>query len=56
LPECLRGLRNVTLVDADTARQNADIVAFLVGHRQFRRMDKKLLLSKVVLDVIGLMV
>lgn len=55
LPASLRGLRNVTLVDADTARQNADIVAFLVGHRQFRRMDKKLLLSKVVLDVIGLM-
>lgn len=55
LPASLRGLRNVTLVDVDTARQNADIVAFLVGHRQFRRMDKKLLLSKVVLDVIGLM-
>jgi UDP-N-acetyl-D-mannosaminuronic acid dehydrogenase len=55
LPSCLRGLRNVTLVDADTARQNADIVALLVGHRQFQRLDKKLLLSKVVLDTIGLM-
>jgi UDP-N-acetyl-D-mannosaminuronic acid dehydrogenase len=55
LPPCFHGLRNVTLVDADTARQNADIVAFLVGHRQFHRLDKKLLLSKVVLDVIGLM-
>ena len=55
LPASLQGLRNVTLVDADTARHNADIVALLVGHRQFHRMDKKLLLSKVVLDVIGLM-
>jgi UDP-N-acetyl-D-mannosaminuronic acid dehydrogenase len=55
LPPCLRDFRRVSLVDADTARQRADIVAFLVGHRQFRRLDKKLFLSKVVLDVIGLM-
>jgi UDP-N-acetyl-D-mannosaminuronic acid dehydrogenase len=55
LPRCLQGLPNVTLVDADTARRDADIVALLVGHRQFRRLDKKQLLSKVVLDVIGLM-
>jgi UDP-N-acetyl-D-mannosaminuronic acid dehydrogenase len=55
LPSCLRNLRNVSLVDADNARQKADIVAFLVGHKQFRRLDKKLFLSKVVLDVIGMM-
>ena len=55
LPPMLRDLPNVSLVDADTARQEADIVAFLVGHRQFRRMDKKVFLNKVVVDVVGLM-
>ena len=55
LPPALRDMRNVSLVDADTARQEADIVAFLVGHRQFRRMDKRVFLNKVVVDVAGLM-
>jgi UDP-N-acetyl-D-mannosaminuronic acid dehydrogenase len=55
LPASLRNRPNVSLVDADTARQEADIVAFLVGHRQFRRMDKKVFLNKVVVDVVGLM-
>jgi UDP-N-acetyl-D-mannosaminuronic acid dehydrogenase len=55
LPPVLRESPNVALVDADTARQGADVVAFLVGHRQFNRLDRKSFLSKVVLDVIGLM-
>ncbi len=55
LPPSLRERTNVTLVDVDTARHRADIVTFLVGHRQFRRIDRKQFLSKVVLDVIGLM-
>jgi len=55
LPASLAGLRNVSLVDAETARKLADIVVILVGHRQFQRLDKKQLLSKVVFDVVGLM-
>ncbi len=55
LPTVLRGLNNVALVNAETARQEADIVAFLVGHRQFRRLDKKLFLNKAVVDAVGLM-
>jgi UDP-N-acetyl-D-mannosaminuronic acid dehydrogenase len=55
LPPILKGLRNVSLADADAARKEADIVAFLVGHRQFRRMEKRLFLNKAVVDVVGLM-
>lgn len=55
LPNALAGLSNVTLVDSDTARAEADIVTFLVGHKQFRRLDKNLFLHKVVVDAIGLM-
>ena len=42
-------------IDAETARRRADIVVFLVGHRQFRRLDKKLFLDKIVVDAAGLM-
>ena len=55
LPKQLADLPNVTMVDAETARRKADIVAFLMGHRQFRRLDKKLFLNKVVVDTVGLM-
>jgi len=55
LPPVLRGLNNVTLTDAETAREEADIVAFLVGHRQFRSMDHRRFLNKAVVDAVGLM-
>ena len=55
LPAQLASLDNVSLVDADTARQKADIVVFLVGHKPFLRMDRKLFLNKVVVDAVGLM-
>jgi UDP-N-acetyl-D-mannosaminuronic acid dehydrogenase len=55
LPKRLSGLENVVLVDADRARREADIVAFLVGHKQFRRLERNQLLNKVVVDTIGLM-
>jgi len=55
LPPTLQNRHNVALTDADTARQRADIAAFLVGHRSFYRMDKSLFLSKAVLDTIGIM-
>ncbi|MGG5812201.1 UDP-N-acetyl-D-mannosamine dehydrogenase [Falsiroseomonas sp. CW058] len=55
LPPQVATLPKVRLVDAETARRQADIVAFLVGHRQFRRLDRKLFLNKIVVDAVGLM-
>ena len=55
LPQALREIGRVTLTDAETARRQADIVAFLVGHGRFRRMEKALFLDKVVVDAVGLM-
>ncbi|MBV9811644.1 MAG: UDP-N-acetyl-D-mannosamine dehydrogenase [Acetobacteraceae bacterium] len=55
LPTSLARLCGVTLVDIETARQEADIVAFLVPHRPFRRLDRKLFLNKMVVDAIGIM-
>jgi UDP-N-acetyl-D-mannosaminuronic acid dehydrogenase len=55
LPASVACLGNVSLVDADAARQQADIVAFLVAHRPFRRLERKLYLNKVVIDAVGLM-
>ena len=50
----LARLDNVSLVDSDAALKQADIVAFLVGHRPFRRLERKLLLDKVIVDAVGL--
>lgn len=55
LPAGLDGLDNVKLVDANTARDGADIVAFLVRHTPFTRLDQKLFFSKIVVDAIGLL-
>ena len=55
LPASLARLDTVSLVDADAALAQADIVAFLVGHRPFRRLERKLLLNKVIVDAVGLM-
>lgn len=55
LPPSLKDLPNVRLVGADEARREADIVVFLVGHRQFRRLESNGFLNKVVVDTIGLL-
>ena len=55
LPAALAGLNNVSIADIETARADADIVAFLVAHRQFRKFDKKHFLNKAVVDAVGLM-
>ena len=55
LPDSLCGFNNVSLVDLQTAREEADIMAFLVAHRQFRQMDRKSMLNKAVVDAVGLM-
>lgn len=54
LPQSLAARANVRLVDHATAHREADIVAFLVGHRPFRRLDPNQFLNKVVVDAIGL--
>lgn len=55
LPASLADQRRVALVDAETARAESDIVAFLVGHKKFRSLQPKKYLEKVVVDAIGLM-
>jgi UDP-N-acetyl-D-mannosaminuronic acid dehydrogenase len=55
LPGILANYANISLVDADTARDKADIVAFLVGHRAFKRLRPNQYLNKVIVDAIGLM-
>ncbi|WP_340645162.1 UDP-N-acetyl-D-mannosamine dehydrogenase [Phenylobacterium sp.] len=54
LPASLRDLSNVHLVDPGRAQRESDIVVFLVGHRQFKRLDPNQFLNKVVVDSIGL--
>ncbi|NIX75700.1 UDP-N-acetyl-D-mannosamine dehydrogenase [Microvirga terricola] len=55
LPPALESLSNVRLVGPDEARREADIVVFLVGHQQFRRLEANAFLNKVVVDTIGLL-
>jgi len=53
LPAALAGRANVTLVDAETAIRDADIVVLLVNHRAFSTVDRKLLEDKAVIDTRG---
>ena len=55
LPPELAEIGRVRLVDAETARREADVVAFLVAHSHFRRMETRLFLNKAVVDPVGLM-
>jgi len=55
LPPEFSGCPDVSLVDADTARRESDIVAFLVAHKQFKRLEFNRFLHKVVVDATGLM-
>ena len=55
LPGKLAKHARVKLVDAETARESADIVAFLVGHKKFQKLQPTAFLNKVVVDAIGLM-
>ena len=54
LPASLSTLANVRLATSDEARNAADITAFLVGHRQFRRLDADSYLTKAVVDTTGM--
>ncbi|MEN7536140.1 UDP-N-acetyl-D-mannosamine dehydrogenase [Aurantiacibacter flavus] len=54
LPKVLADLPNVKLGSAEEAREEADIVAFLVSHRQFQRMDADSFLAKAIVDTTGM--
>lgn len=54
LPAELEGLPNLRHVPLKTALEEADILVFLVGHRQFQNIDRNLLLGKVIIDACGL--
>jgi UDP-N-acetyl-D-mannosaminuronic acid dehydrogenase len=53
LPESLSALPNVELCPFATAVQRSDIVVLLVGHRQFRQIDRRLLMEKIIIDTRG---
>lgn len=54
LPKAIAGSKAARLVHLDEALRKADIVALLVGHRQFRRVSPQVLGEKVVIDAVGL--
>lgn len=54
LPPSLAKWSNVELVEPGRAQRECDIAVFLVGHRQFKRLDPNAFLGKVVVDTIGL--
>lgn len=55
LPPSLAGKDNVSFAQADEAIRDADIVALLVGHAEFRRMPPAIFRDKAVVDAIGLL-
>ena len=55
LPRPLDGLSNVLLVDVLKAVSEADIVAILVAHSKFKSIPNEQLMSRVVIDAVGLM-
>jgi UDP-N-acetyl-D-mannosaminuronic acid dehydrogenase len=54
LPARLAALDNLEFVDLGTALKQADILAFLVNHRIFARVDRELLKERVVIDTPGI--
>ncbi len=54
LPPALANRPNVRHATSDEAREQADIVTFLVGHRQFKRLEADSYLSKAVVDTTGM--
>lgn len=54
LPASLAARPNVTKTDAEDAVRRADVVALLVAHAEFRDLPKDVLMSRVVVDTVGL--
>jgi UDP-N-acetyl-D-mannosaminuronic acid dehydrogenase len=55
LPQPLSAFSNVTLVDAKSAVQEADVLAILVNHKQFNSLRTQNFLDRMVLDTVGLL-
>ena len=53
LPQSLQDFPDVALTDLREAIHDADIILALVGHRQFKRVDRELLKPKIVIDTCG---
>ncbi|MBZ5580625.1 MAG: UDP-N-acetyl-D-mannosamine dehydrogenase [Acidobacteriia bacterium] len=53
LPGSLRDFPELTLANLSEACDKADIILLLVNHRQFKGVDRRLLLEKVVIDTRG---
>jgi UDP-N-acetyl-D-mannosaminuronic acid dehydrogenase len=54
LPKDLESLAELQLVDMDTAMKNANILALLVDHREFRNVDLHMLEQNAIIDTRGL--
>ncbi len=54
LPASLTGFDNLQLADLNGALAAADIIVVLVNHREFNRVDRKLLSEKIVIDTRGI--
>jgi UDP-N-acetyl-D-mannosaminuronic acid dehydrogenase len=54
LPPSLASLPGVEFCPFSTAIQRADIVVLLVAHRQFRHIDRRLLMEKIIIDTRGM--
>jgi UDP-N-acetyl-D-mannosaminuronic acid dehydrogenase len=53
LPERLKKFADVALTELREAINQADIIAVLVSHRQFKRVDRELVKPKIVIDTCG---
>jgi len=54
LPSPLDGFADLRLARLDEALSQADIILLLVNHRQFKNIDRSVLMEKVVIDTRGL--
>ncbi|PYE87302.1 UDP-N-acetyl-D-mannosamine dehydrogenase [Phyllobacterium leguminum] len=54
LPNGLAGRKNVIKCDLDDAIHQADVVVALVGHSSFKNVSRDVLLSRSVIDAVGL--
>ena len=54
LPASLQNISSLRMVDLREALTAADVIVLLVDHRQFKRVDREILKSKIIIDTRGL--
>jgi UDP-N-acetyl-D-mannosaminuronic acid dehydrogenase len=54
LPESIEK-NNINLISLDAAIKDADIIVILVGHYEFKSIDKKFIENKVIIDTLGIL-